>query len=197
MASNNFPMYRNNHNNSNSLVSSVFNDELNSFFSDPFNDLFFREPVSHLSRNIVTSDFPSADIYAEKDGTYYAELTVAGYKKDEIKVLISGDTIKVTLGLKPDKEDITDVSESSEVVSNNGKTSRVSTKIENSENKDRIYFQKGIKHPSYAEWSWETEDFKLDLSTAKVVMKDGKLVISAKQFAEAIPETKTLQIESE
>jgi HSP20 family molecular chaperone IbpA len=176
---------------------------LEDFFGDPWNDDFFQEPVRHLSHKIISSDFPASNLYVEKkdpssdddkDSTYVAELAVAGYKVNEVNTYTDGNSIVVELGEKPKEEDVTSVSTSSKEQTVDGKTSRVSIKSETSSDDSRRYFQAGIKHPTYAVWSWDTSDFKLDLSTTKVSMKDGILKISIQKSATV---KNQLQIESE
>lgn len=152
------------------------------FFLNPFDDEFFREPVRCLSKDIVSNSYPPANIYAEKDGTYCAELAVAGYSRDEISVETENDVIKVVLGKEPDNP--TSVSTSEETVTENGTTSKVVSKIVSDD--DKRYFQKGIKK-QYCTWEWDVTDFKLDLSTAQVSLDNGILKISAAQRESAKP----------
>lgn len=188
MSSNNLSIYNNGHralaSNRNDSISSFIN-----FFLNPFEDEFFREPVRCLSKEIVSSSYPPANIYAEKDGTYYAELAVAGYGRDEIAVSTENDIVKVILGKKP--ENPTSVSTSEEVIEENGTKSKVVSKVEEERDTKR-YFQKGIKK-QYCTWEWDVSDFKLDLSTAKVSLDNGILKISVTQRESAKP--KVLAIE--
>src|SRR5574344_148638 len=156
---------------------------LEEFFGDPWNDNFFQDPVRHLSHKIISSDFPSSNLYAEKDDSYVAELALAGYSIDEINTYTDGNTVVVELGKKPKDEDVESVSTSSKEQTVDGKTSRVSIKSETVSDDSRRYFQVGIKHPTYAEWRWDTSDFKLDLSTTKVSMKNGILKITIQKSA--------------
>ena len=159
------------------------------YFLNPFEDAFFREPVRCLSKEIVSSSYPPANIYAEKDGTYCAELAVAGYSRDEIEVSTENDVVKVVLGKKP--ENPSSVSTSEESIEENGVTSKIVSKVEE-ENDTKRYFQKGIKK-QYCTWEWDVSEFKLDLSTAKVALDNGILKISATQRESAKP--KMLAIE--
>lgn len=127
--------------------------------SEVFNDIFdIGEPVSKLPSKIVTSTYPPADMYVEKDsGNLVFEFAVAGYQESEVGLSFEEDYLILTLSAH---------------------------EAEDTDNRD--YFQKGIKR-SKSETRCFVPASKYDVRKVEASINKGILKVSIPAREESKP----------